>query len=418
MAGIKQVLKKRIKSTLRRVQRSGLYAAAILWPDELVARLVRATQKKALDRACSVLVAAPGNGNIGDQAMLEAFLAATPGPIVIYEQGEGMVRVPAAHQDRVRTVASRNLIRGFPVFRLAAMARFSRAASRANSVTLVGADLMDGLYNTNASLARASVLRVASLQGATTNVLGFSWSPDFVKTAAWALKRTQDKTAIFARDPFSQARLKEAGVGKTRISADVVFTTRDVEPHADFDRWQPSGQGEDSKYAVVNASGLLASRADQKAEYGRVISSLRAQGFSRIVFLPHVIREEHSDAQAVSQIHSSFGTNDDLLITEECTPAQVRGIARGASVVFTGRMHLAIMSLGQGTPAMTISTQGKVEGLYKMFGLSSWALPSDPGFAALADELLSSADLDQLRSCISAELPRVIELAEANFESR
>lgn len=417
MVGTSKVLKKRIKSTLRRVQRSGIYAAALLVPDELVARVVRSTQKGTSERSLSVLVAAPGNGNIGDQAMLEAYLAATPGSVMIYEQGEGLVRIPTEHQGRVRTVASRNLIRGLPGFRLAAVARFAKSASRAKAVTLVGADLMDGLYNTNASLARASVLRVASLQGTRTNVLGFSWSPDYVATAAGALKRTQSETAIYARDPLSYARLKEAGVTQTKISADVVFTTRDTESHSEFDRWQRDGQN-DGKYAVVNASGLLASRADQKAEYGRVIAAIRDQGHNRIVFLPHVIRKDHSDAQAVSEVHSAFGTENDLLIMGECTPAQVRGIARNASVVFTGRMHLAIMSLGQGTPAMTISTQGKVEGLYEMFGLSSWALPSDGGFASLAGELLRSADLDVVRRQILTRLPKVIELAEANFESR
>ena len=34
----------------------------------------------------------------------------------------------------------------------------------------------------------------------------------------------------------------------------------------------------------------------------------------------------------------------------------------------TGRMHLAVMALLAGTPPITVATQGKVEGLMRLFG--------------------------------------------------
>ena len=61
----------------------------------------------------------------------------------------------------------------------------------------------------------------------------------------------------------------------------------------------------------------------------------------------------------------------------QLSPAEVRGLAAGAQVVITGRMHLAIMSMSSGVPAITFSTHGKVSGLMRLFGVDELCV--EPG---------------------------------------
>jgi polysaccharide pyruvyl transferase WcaK-like protein len=87
--------------------------------------------------------------------------------------------------------------------------------------------------------------------------------------------------------------------------------------------------------------------------------------------------------------------------------------------VVTGRMHLAIGSLGAGVPVMCIVYQGKFEGLMSHFDLPSDALIS---VAELADISSATAKIvsfidrtDALKEQVSARLPSVLEHSRRNF---
>lgn len=99
-------------------------------------------------------------------------------------------------------------------------------------------------------------------------------------------------------------------------------------------------------------------------------------------------------------------------------PDVIRGLCSRATAVITGRMHLGVMALRMGTPAVIVSTQGKVEGLLEMFDMPECCVRPDAGLAALpaaAAEVIENRDTYVGR--IGARLPTVIGLAERNFES-
>lgn len=97
-----------LKTAARRVMRD--IALRSGWGARRDVRLVlRAAEAAALSSAAdsgagspALLVAPPGGGNVGDQAMVEAFLAATAGEVVIVTSAKGSIVVP---HDRASTVS-------------------------------------------------------------------------------------------------------------------------------------------------------------------------------------------------------------------------------------------------------------------------------------------------------------------------
>lgn len=71
--------------------------------------------------------------------------------------------------------------------------------------------------------------------------------------------------------------------------------------------------------------------------------------------------------RAVWEQHRNAGV---LLVDRLLQSAEILGLCTPADVVVTGRMHLSIMVLNSGVPAITLSTQGKVEGLFQ--SCSTW----------------------------------------------
>lgn len=105
-----------------------------------------------------------------------------------------------------------------------------------------------------------------------------------------------------------------------------------------------------------------------------------------------------------------------LFVNRLLDPSEIRALTKNAEVVVTGRMHLAIMALSQGTPAFVVSTQGKVEGLAELFETPDLLLEPSPGFGAAAIERLAPARLEAFRRKVAERLSMVTGLASRNFE--
>jgi polysaccharide pyruvyl transferase WcaK-like protein len=81
-------------------------------------------------------------------------------------------------------------------------------------------------------------------------------------------------------------------------------------------------------------------------------------------------------------------------------------------------MHLAIASLGSGTPTLSITYQDKFEGLYQHFGLpiEHTITPMQCLGDALSIRIgCAHAQRHDLRKRICANLPRVMTLASRNL---
>jgi colanic acid/amylovoran biosynthesis protein len=380
--------------------------------------LIRAVDRVALRAkpgtgSAHVLIAPPGGGNIGDQALVEAFVEATSNPVVVVVRQRGDILVPEHLRDRMRLLALPALVYGSAVGHLRDVRRLNRELSDAGSFNVVGADIMDGAYVPRASVNRAALAQRLARLGWSTRILGFSWNAAPRDSARRAVASAGAAgVRLLLRDPVSAERARGDGLPVTD-AADLVFlaTTRD---DSAVTRYVSELRPEQS-LALVNASGLVGDDSQAK-DYVRVIRHLRSRDH-RVVIVPHVSRPGADDLPLCRVIAAEIDDPDVSLIERLVSPGEIRGLAARADIVVTGRMHLAVMSLMAGTPPITVSTQGKVEGLMTLFDRPELCVAPGEGFAdrviAIVDGILDAGD--PLRSALLRRMPVVKDLASENM---
>jgi polysaccharide pyruvyl transferase WcaK-like protein len=366
------------------------------------------------ERRWHVLVAPPGGGNIGDQAMVEAFLENTTGDVRIVVRTEADLSVPAEHAGRVELHPLPALIHGGGPQHQDAVAGYRRLLDAARSVTVVGADAMDGAYDVRASVRRADAATLARSLGIDARILGFSWNGSAHPAARRALARAgRAGVSLLVRDPVSAGRARADGLTGVTEVADAVFSARTVSLTA-VTEYLPEPV---PRYVIVNASGLVARSLDQVSEYGEIVRRLLHAGLT-VVLLPHVLRSSSSDLIACRAVRDQIEEPGLILIERQLTPAEVRGLCAGAELVIAGRMHLAIQALWSSVPAITLSTQGKVEGLMQLFGTENLCVQPSAQLSGQMQPLIDDvlARRSQHSSRIAGRLPTVRRLADANFQ--
>lgn len=361
-----------------------------------------------------VLVAPPGGGNIGDQAMVEAFLENTTGSVRIVVRTESDLTLPAEHADRVELHPLPALIHGTGNEHREAIEGYRRVLSSAKSLTVVGADAMDGAYDVRASVRRADAATMASNVGVDARILGFSWNGAARPGARAALMRAgRSGVQLLLRDPVSAQRARADGLlGVTEV-ADAVFSARTVSSQA-VDEYLGAAP---APYVVVNASGLVARSLDQVAEYAGIVRALLDDGLT-VVLVAHVMRSSASDLIACRKLHERVDDPRVVLIDRMLSPAEVRGLCADARLVLAGRMHLAIQALWSSVPAITLATQGKVEGLMQLFGTEALCVEPSAGLRDRVQPLITDvlARREWYSARIADRLPAVRQLSDLNFQ--
>lgn len=361
-----------------------------------------------------VLVAPPGGGNIGDQAMVEAFLENTTGPVRIVVRTESDLTLPAEYSDRVELHPLPALIHGTGNEHREAIEGYRHVLSSAKSLTVVGADAMDGAYDVRASVRRADAATMASNVGVDARILGFSWNSAARPGARAALVRAgRSGVQLLLRDPVSAQRARADGLLGVTDVADAVFSARTVSSGA-VDEYLGAAPG---PYVVVNASGLVARSLDQVAEYAGIVRALLDAGLT-VVLVAHVMRSSASDLIACRKLHERVDDPRVILIDRLLSPAEVRGLCAGARLVLAGRMHLAIQALWSGVPAITLATQGKVEGLMRLFDTEALCVEPSEGLRDRVQPLITDvlARREWYSARIIDRLPAVRQLSDLNFD--
>ncbi|WP_166788151.1 oligosaccharide flippase family protein [Cryobacterium glaciale] len=383
----------------------------------------RAALKRATDRLrpfdvhtarWHVLVAPPGQGNIGDQAMVEAFLENVSGPVQVLVRRPADVRIPPQHAWRAQLVPIPHLVYGAGRIHRQAMAALATVLDGALSLTVVGADIMDGAYSVRASSRRADVASLARSVGVEARILGFSWNGQANTGVRRSLARAgRLGTRLQLRDPISSARARADHLANIVDVADCVFAAHTSSALAATEYLGATP----APYAVVNASALVGRGFDQTTEYARIVTALLQAGL-RVVLLPHVVRSSGDDAAACRAVFDRLaGADGVILVNRLLAPAEVRGLCAGAEIVLTGRMHLAVQAMFHTVPAVALSTQGKVAGLMRLFDTQELCV--EPGLG-LAERMIPVAlgvlaDRKRYRDRLAERLPEVQRLAARNF---
>lgn len=420
-AFLKSVVKSRLMPTVRKVWQSGPYAKMMFGLDSLAQRTVPKTQKS--DEHFCVLMSPAGDGNIGDNAMLNSFLANTTGQVKVFiklpknPMDSALARsLMSKHGDRILLYPARSLYRAMPFFRFGHVRRFAKELNGASRFFIHGADTIDG-GNASASLAGWSLCNVANERGVEAAVLGFSWRDQAPTNVGQAMKRVSQFGTLFPRDGLSYSRMVELGASEVVQAADMAFSLHDVEePPGYIKSWIEDNESLAGGFCILNVSGLIAKKLDQRPEIKKIVDAMHARN-STVLFLPHVIRPEDSDLPSCEASFNELGTSEDLLVRELLTPEQVRWITRRAQMTVTGRMHLSILTFSNGVPVVALATAGKVEGLFDFFDLRRFVVDPQPGFGKqVADHVYTIlTDRPSIVSAIDTKLDHVRQLSARNF---
>lgn len=300
---------------------------------------------------------------------------------------------------------------------LVSMFRLGRHLRTATDLWIIGADVMDGAYSPHASVVRWSIATVAEQAGLDVHVLGFSWNEHpHTKAQRAMLLASGAGVTLCARDPHSAGRLRAHGASDVRDVADIVFTLNRKAQDGPELASIAAARERGFRIAIVNASGLVDSKASQTDAYVQSIRRLLAEDFA-VFLLPHVDRAPRSDVEAHRAITERLGIHERVEVFPMTSPAVVNAVLAQADVAITGRMHVAIFALRNGVPPVVISTQGKVRGLLELFELEQLCVEPDDHLSERLPHATQTLlqGVSEFTERIARLLPDVRERAARNF---
>lgn len=366
-------------------------------------------------------------GSRGDEAMLVAcirrvasahqrlFIAATPGA--------------------ARAVAERGGERFHISLRPWMPIRFLLEARKRTiqSAYIMGADMMDGHYSPVVSLRLIIAADLLAKQGVSTSFLGFSYNNRTKSILSYAFRRVDRRVALNLRDPVSFERFQKI-TRSASLVADTAFLlepTLTSEAVREAAAWCQRERDRGRTVIAVNIHPLLFDkheRAQRTEVLIREVTRLVSVGVQHLrvswLLLPHDDREAAGDITTLRELHASV-RREAATALEHCfhveTPpsaSDAKGLMECVDGALTGRMHLAIATLGSEKPVMVFRYQDKFEGLLRHFELPEW-LVLDPRVEGSRD--LSTRferfvrELPSLTRTVKERLPRVILLAESTY---
>jgi polysaccharide pyruvyl transferase WcaK-like protein len=329
-----------------------------------------------------VLIVAPSwEGSLGDEAVIDALSHA------LKENGYSVTLVHWDNQNAWNGLqAIHDKISAPAYFKSGGWSeriKFIFRFPRYSRFYLLGTDMLDGCYAEWLTLGLLRLTRQAAITGLETTLVGFSintWQrPSCIKM----LKEMPSRARLCVRDDVSLARLEQlTGRNDLILTADIAFLLPPT-PQGPFAleaiNWINQQKQKGHIVAGVNINPQLFEGFEQSSSqisklFADALAKVSAEHNHQISFflLPHDFRPNNSDVQLLN------GTLDALpqpvrdntyIIAQKPRASEIKAIAGTFDIVMTGRMHVAIATLGQGTPLGCLVYQGKFEGLFNHFQL-------------------------------------------------
>jgi polysaccharide pyruvyl transferase WcaK-like protein len=310
--------------------------------------------------------------------------------------------------------------------------RFARAVSRYDRFYLFGTDVMDGFYGDEDTVRRIALVALAAETGARATVAGFSFNERPTPASVKALRELPSSVRLCSRDPISYERVTQHLQRPVALVADIAFL---LEPAPDSKRvafvlpWICEQKSNHRTIVGINVNHLLL-RQVPGLEPERIVqahASAMVELYSKcdhlsFLMVPHDTRETINDATLASAVLEALPSEmapHCLQVPTPCRAAEIKAICAELDIVLSGKMHLAIACLGQGTPVACITYQGKFEGLFQHFELDGMTITPEQALrpGKLSEFFLPLIEKrENLRRHIQSQLPRIQALARANLE--
>jgi polysaccharide pyruvyl transferase WcaK-like protein len=296
---------------------------------------------------------------------------------------------------------------------------------------VLGADVLDGYYS---PVDAARMLLVADLMaafGARVSVLGFSFNSRPAKALREVFRLIDQAVVLNLRDTISLRRFNEFSRKRARLVADAAFmlTPRSDTPTVEEIAAVIAAQREQGRKVFVFNLHPMLFKKPEPAKLRQMIERaagamehLSRQHDASWLLLAHDYRPEIADDNCLRPLAERLrGTLGEQVhhVRQPLSAGEIKAVVGLVDGVITGRMHLAIAALGQGTPVAAITYQDKFQGLFAHFGVGESLLLSPAQL--LARDTFEKFLLRFLGAYESAgeqvrqRLPDVMDLSRANI---
>ncbi|MEA5466102.1 polysaccharide pyruvyl transferase family protein [Leptothoe sp. PORK10 BA2] len=313
---------------------------------------------------------------------------------------------------------------------------FLKAVSDYEKFYCIGADVMDGYYSERDTVQRLKFTSIAHSIGIESSIVSFSFNQQPPVGCVEAFQRLSPNIRLCVRDPISLKRLEKITNNPINQVADLAFLLtpkNNTKVSEMVDKWVFEQHTKNNIVLGVNANYKLIENLENQSL--QTLSNIYIDTLIRLyddnnalsfVLIPHDFRNiggTNSDVALAEAIYQGLPTT----LQSQCfnVPApfsagEVKGIVGKLDFVLSGRMHLAIACLGQGTPAACITYQGKFEGLFRHFDIKGMEI--EPKEALEPQQLVSFLSpliekRNEISQHIRQKLPQVKEKSTRNFSS-
>ncbi|WEK49190.1 MAG: polysaccharide pyruvyl transferase family protein [Candidatus Kaistia colombiensis] len=302
---------------------------------------------------------------------------------------------------------------------------------RVRAVIIVGADVLDGGYGSWIAKRLLEIGELAAARDIPVVILGFSFKAEPADELREIWSRLNPAISVHVRDPRSLERFQTFSGRTATLVTDCAFLLREQAGPTSrkVGSWADSQRERGRRVLGINFHPQLFDSVDNDGfrrldeAFRHAVAELVHRHAMSFVILPHDNRPGGERTTL-----ATFAANLDeglceqvLFVGEDIGPAEIKAITGQLDGVVAGRMHLAIASLGAGTPVFALTYKDKFEGLFDHFGLPSWLLAS-PDAAGEPNHLLGlvrrfGETLGPLRLQVARKLPEVRRKAERNLET-
>lgn len=278
-------------------------------------------------------------------------------------------------------------------------------------VYYIGADVIDGTYSYDRTIAIIDYCKKAALDGNSVTICGFSYSSKADPRIAGAIYDLPDSVRFVARDVFSGQRFGESTNRNFCIGADPAFL---LDPDDELPEYVVESLSDEGQTRIgFNANQLIGESPD-------FLRRSMANNDYLFYLIPHDIRGAQNDDRIILQNLLSLVPERDrnrAIVTwsgNSClSPSQVKALCGYMNIVITKRMHVAIASLGVGTPCITSEYNEKMKGCFQHFKMMDHVVEE---ISTKSIELLLDAE-NPTRNQIEEYADHVISLAKNNVNN-
>jgi polysaccharide pyruvyl transferase WcaK-like protein len=318
--------------------------------------------------------------NMGDQALLFGALTGlierNIHPIFVVANGpEKIDQLSEIEEFRSKVIIIQNLHIIFATDKaFKELLLFYWLCKDANSLVLVGADVLDGRYNSFEASRKLDIINTCNKIGLKTKVVGFSLSENISKECSARFSQLNGHTIFVARDPVSMLRMSQ--YAKCELGADCAFLMKPSLTNDALKRHRLENIDQsafivglclrDEDFMTEETSELL-----EPFLLGLVTAIKQHEG--QLLLIPH----HPGDIAMLTVVEkklTTLGFTKFSFIKTLPTAPDVKSLVGICEHVVTSRMHVAIASLGMGTAITCLPYAGKFEGLFEHFELDDAGL--------------------------------------------